>query len=253
MSASNLQDLAAEREGTTPVTNKNGGAAYAAPLREVYPAVRRNARLHYRWGWVFWHWALKLWCRPTSIGTENYPASGPCMVLCSHASYLDPVLVGKTMTREAHYLARTGVMAWPLMGRLMVAYNAHPIRRGTIDRGAIATCCGILEDGQPLVLFPEGTRSRDGKVSPPKGGFAMILDGMETMPPCVPVLIVGSHKALGRDGRPRRVHVEVRVGKPFVPPTRGTEEPRRAYLESCGDLLLESWKALGAEVREEEA
>lgn len=251
MSATDLQDLASETGSAAPAATETGGAAYAAPLREVYPAVRRNARLHYRWCWVFWRWVLKLWSRPTSLGTENYPASGPCLVLASHASFLDPMFVGSSMNREAHYLARTGVMAWPVLGRIMAAFNAHPIRRGTIDRGAIATCRAILEDGQPLVLFPEGTRSRDGRVSPPKGGFAMILDGMEAMPPCVPVLIVGSHKALGRDGRPRRVHVEVRVGKPFFPPARGTDEPRRAYLGHCGDLLLEQWKALGAEVRDE--
>lgn len=180
-------------------------------------------------------------------GVEHVPKKGPCLILANHASYLDPLLVGIAIPREVHYLARQEILDWPILGRMM--QNTHAIRREGIDRQAIALCREILKAGWPLVMFPEGTRSPDGKVYRPRGGFAWIL---ETLPdvPCVPVYLSGTFDALKRGAfLPRRSPVEIRIGPAYTLEPRKEHEKRREYFESCADQLETAWRALGADVK----
>lgn len=183
-------------------------------------------------------------------GEANVPENGPCLILSNHASYLDPLLVGIAIPREVHYLARQEILEWPVLGRMM--QNTHAIRREGIDRQAIQLCRDILKSEWPLVMFPEGTRSPDGKVYRPRGGFAWIL---ETMPdvPCVPVHLVGTFDALKRGAfLPRPSPVEIRIGKPYTLEPRGADEKRRPWFERCADQLEAAWKDLGADVKSQD-
>ncbi len=186
----------------------------------------------------------------TIDGMEHVPESGPCLILSNHASYLDPLLVGMAIPREVHFLARQEVVDWPVLGRMM--QNTHAIKRAGIDRQAITLCRDILGAGWPLIMFPEGTRSPDGKVYRPRGGFAWIL---ETMPdvPCVPVHLEGTFEALKRGAfLPRREPVHIHIGPPYTLQPRGADERRRVYFEACADQLEAAWRDLGADVRSQE-
>lgn len=194
----------------------------------------------------------KLYLRVKVEGAENLPATGPCLLLSTHASYLDPLLVGSMVSRECHFLARTGVTYAPLIGAAFREFNTHAIRREGIDRDAIKTCAAVLEAGWPLILFPEGTRSPDGRVERPKWGFGMIIEKVPKAP-CIPVVIGGNARAWGRGmliPLPRRVTVT--YGKPFLFDPRREGEPRREFYERCVDRLMAEWVALGAQVRPSE-
>jgi 1-acyl-sn-glycerol-3-phosphate acyltransferase len=187
----------------------------------------------------------------TIEGGEHVPESGPCLILANHASYLDPLLVGIAIPREVHYLARQEILDWPVLGRMM--QNTHAIRRDTIDRQAIALCREILKQQWALVMFPEGTRSPDGKVYRPRGGFAWILEPMPEVP-CVPVYLEGTYDALKRGAfLPRPSPVTIRIGEPFHLEARGEGERRKPYFEKCAGRLEEAWRSLGADVKSVEA
>ena len=233
------------REGaaatSSPASGKEGGPAPPA-IRPDPGGMRRP----YRVGTWILIAALKIWCRARVTGVKNVPRTGPCLLLSNHASVLDPAIAGGMLKRESHFLARPGVYRAPIIGALFRYLNTHSIRRGGIDREAIRTCVAVLEAGWPLMMFPEGTRSRDGSVAKPRGGFAMILEHLPDVP-CVPVYITGTGKALGRGMLiPRPVKLSVTYGKPFTIAARGEDETRRAYYQRCADRLEEEWRRLGA-------
>lgn len=187
---------------------------------------------------------------PTFEGVDNVPETGPVLVLSNHASYLDPLLVGIAIPREVHYLARQEILDWPVVGRMM--QNTHAIRRGGIDRQAIQLCRDILKAGWPLIMFPEGTRSPDGKVYRPRGGFAWILETMQDVP-CLPVYLEGTFEALKRGAfLPRPEPVQIRIGQPYTLTPRPEGMRRREHFELCADQLENAWRELGAEVRSQE-
>jgi 1-acyl-sn-glycerol-3-phosphate acyltransferase len=152
--------------------------------------------------------------RMESVGDENLAASGPMLLVCNHASNLDPPFVGTTARRHMHFLAKEELFNIPLFGPFIARINAHPINRVGVDRRALRECQEILSGGGALVIFPEGTRTRDGKLQEAKPGGAMIA--AQAQVPIVPVYIEGSFEALPR-GRwfPRPKKVRVHYGKPF--------------------------------------
>lgn len=189
----------------------------------------------------------RVYFRLDGRGMEHVPASGPVLLLANHASFLDPPLIGSMIGREAHFLARSGIAYAPGVGWVLRTFNTHSIRREGIDRDAIKTCAAVLNAGWPLILFPEGTRSRDGRVSKPKWGFGMIIEQVGSVP-CVPVYIAGSGRAWGRGvpiPLPRKV--TIRYGRAFAFEPRREGEARREFYHRCADRLLAEWRALGAE------
>lgn len=192
------------------------------------------------------------WLRMAVKGADNLPKQGPCLLLANHCSYLDPSAVGGAVPREIHYLARRGLFSVPVIGRLIRSFNTHPIRRGGVDREAIRTSVAILNAGYPLLLFPEGTRSRDGKTARPRGGFGMILEGLPETP-CIAVRIQGTGRALGRGMVfPRPVKVSVEIGRVFTFEGRGHEQSRREYYAGCALRLEAEWKNLGVDWSEDQ-
>lgn len=205
-----------------------------SPLHPVYVLIR---------GWfrIF----LTIYTRCKVTGLENVPATGPCLILSNHTSHLDPPIIGSVLRREVHSMGRDDLFRIPLIGWIIRRLNAHPIRRGTIDREAIKQADAILMEGHALLIFPEGTRSPDGKLAPALGGFGMILEGLDQEIPCVPLLLVGVHRALGKGMIfPRPVAVEARFGKPFIIAAKGEKEPRRDYYDRCAARIQEQWQIL---------
>ena len=162
--------------------------------------------------------------------------AGPCVVAANHESLLDPVLVALAADQPLHFLAkeelwRSRVGAW-----LADAYGAIPVARGRGDRAALARAEALLEAGETLAIFPEGS-VRGGPWS--RGAARLAL---ATGTPLVPVRIVGSARALsrGRVGLPR---IRVLVGAPIpvarAAPTVATARELTRALESCVRRLLD--------------
>ncbi len=180
----------------------------------------------------------KLYHRMEVTGRENYPTDGPFLLACNHASYLDPPLVGSTVPRRIAYLAKEELFRIPVFGRLLRAFGAFPIQRNIADRTALRRCREVLGKGDPLIVFPEGTRSTDGRMKDARPGVGM-LAAQNSDVQIVPVRIEGSFAAWG-PGKllPRPVKIRIRVGKPF----------RISAPESAEHLKKQLYREIGAKI-----
>jgi len=127
---------------------------------------------------AFMRWLCKVFIyfgfKRRTIGEENIPKYGGFIIASNHASHLDPTVVGSSVKREVHFLARSSLYKNPIFGSLILSVNAHPIRRGEADKGALSIAEELLHEGYGIILFPEGTRSVDGKLKRAKPGIGFI-------------------------------------------------------------------------------
>ena len=167
--------------------------------------------------WFWWaRWLCKVFCfsffRLRTSGQDNVPAEGPFILVCNHQSYLDPVFCGTPIKRHVTFLARDSLFANPVFGFIIASVNTIPVKQGKGDLSAMRQVIGRLKQGNGVCLFPEGTRTPDGKIAPFKAGFGLLCRRGNAA--VVPVLIEGAfecwprHKRLFSPGR-----VDVCYGK----------------------------------------
>ena len=154
-------------------------------------------------------------------GVEHVPATGAFIVVANHCSNLDPPMLGwatgHQVGRVVHFMAKIEMRRWPIIGWLATQSGVFFVRRGEADRAAQRLSLEALADGRPVALFPEGTRSRDGRMREFKGGAAFLA--IRSGAPVLPVGIAGSHRMFpGRARWPHRTRVTVVIGEPFVVP-----------------------------------
>lgn len=154
-------------------------------------------------------------------GRERIPTDRPFILAPVHRSYLDFALVVACASarRRMRYLGKDTIWKGPL-GGLWTALGAIPVHRGSTDRASLNTCIGVIEAGEPLVMFPEGTRQEGPAVHPLFDGPAFVQS--RTGAPLVPVGIGGSAAAMPKGSnfpRPRRLTIV--VGEPIEAPEPG--------------------------------
>ena len=148
-------------------------------------------RIIYRAVWLFaWLVYFVLW-RPRLVGRQRLP-EGPFLLCVNHRSWFDPPLAAILLWRPIGFLAKAELFGNPLAGWFLSTLNAQPIRRGAIDRGAIRGVMDKLERRLPVIVFPEGTRSRTGQMLPPRPGVGMLA--RQAGVPVVPGHIDGSFR-----------------------------------------------------------
>lgn len=145
-------------------------------------------------------------------GTENIPKEGPLVIASNHVSLLDPPVLGTCSTRKVHFMAKQELFV-PLLGFIYRTLGAFPVRRGGADRAAIKHGIDILQSGKVLAIFPEGTRSKTGKLGKAEPGALMMASKARAA--IVPSCVIGTD--FRRQGRiwPK---VTVRFGKPIYFP-----------------------------------
>ena len=109
------------------------------------------------------------------------------LIASNHQSYFDPVFIGIAFERPIHYLAREGLFRVPGFGWLLRAVGTHPVKQGKVDASAIKTVLSLLRGGEALVVFPEGTRTRDGQIGEfQRGAVSMAARcGVPLLPACI--------------------------------------------------------------------
>ncbi|MEI6712966.1 MAG: lysophospholipid acyltransferase family protein [Verrucomicrobiota bacterium] len=127
------------------------------------------------------------------IGRERIPKEGGLILAMNHQSFLDPPLAGIACDREIFYLARKSLLKWPILGPLFPKLNVVPVDEGGGDMSALKTVIRVVKSGNGTVIFPEGTRSRDGKLLPAQSGLGLIVS--KTKAPVVPMRIFGAYEA----------------------------------------------------------
>ena len=138
------------------------------------------------------------------------------MILASnHRSFLDPFAIGCCLGRPIYFVAKQELFKNPLIGWFLNCLGAFPIRRGASDEESVATALALLERGEAVVIFPEGTRIRTGSLAQPKRGVGRLA--LESGSPVVPIAVTNSERA--RSGwRIRPVKVHIRCGPPLTFP-----------------------------------
>jgi 1-acyl-sn-glycerol-3-phosphate acyltransferase len=177
-------------------------------------------------------------------GYENLPKEGGFIIACNHESLLDPPIVGSNIPQEIAFFARKtlwkkGFASWWLDG-----VGTIPVDRdGGSDVTAIKRVIQSLRSGKAVILFPEGTRSKDGKLQQAKPGIGMMACKMQV--PVIPTRIFGSFDALGRDSSLKiGTAVSVRFGVPLCPSEFDHPSDGKLRYPNAADRIMASIAAL---------
>jgi 1-acyl-sn-glycerol-3-phosphate acyltransferase len=190
--------------------------------------------------------AIRAYFSLERTGRRNIPKNGPVILAANHRSFLDPFIVGCCVRRPVYFVAKRELFDKRWQGWLLNGLGAFPIKRGESDEESMATARGVLERGGALVIFPEGTRIREGGLGRPKRGVGRLA--LETGAPVVPIALMGTDRAR-RGLKIRPVWVRVRCGRPLRFPRVENPSPRlaeevTARLWPCVQL---QWNWLGGD------
>jgi len=177
------------------------------------------------------------------FGAMRLPDHGGVILASNHLSYLDPILVGIGIPRSAYYLARESLFRLFGFRQMISSLNAIPVPRRAVCRQAIDRAREVVRQEQVLVLFPEGTRSRDGKLGPVKRGIDLIAG--PTGATVVPAFIDGSYQVWPRGGGVSFHPIRVFFGTPIEEEHPGTD---KKCTESAGSGEHGDEKELSADL-----
>lgn len=141
--------------------------------------------------WLF----FKTFHRLEVHGLSNIPKSGAFILASNHTSYFDPPALGCKIPRNLHYFARDSLFFWPL-GLLIRKLNSIPVNRSQLDLSTLRSVLKILEAKEPLLVFPEGTRSITGNIGDGKKGIGLLL--AKSQVDVLPARVIGGNNVLGK-------------------------------------------------------
>lgn len=174
-------------------------------------------------------------------GQEHVPPTGPVLAISNHVSAVDPPIAGVAIDRQAWYMAKEELLRTPVLGPYLRSIGVFPVRRGQADRQSIRTALDVLAQGRVLVMFPEGTRSQDGRLRNAEPGAALLA--LRSGAPVLPMAVVGSQHAMPKGARfPRRTPVTVRIG----PVIRIVKQEGRLDRRAIADLGQRFMAAIAA-------
>ena len=199
----------------------------------------------YYLGWLFFRFIYRFYFGWRVFNPEHVPLHGPVILACNHASFLDPPLVGAGLKRSINYLARESLFRFPVVGWVLHRWQSVPVdREGGGAKGLKAILERLLAGGA-IILFPEGTRTRDGKLQPARSGIGLTV--IKSTAPVVPVRVFGTFEAYGRHLRfPRPRRIMVKYGLPMLFPALRAEAKtcskprlREIYQEVANQIMAE--------------
>lgn len=182
-------------------------------------------------------------------GREHMPTDGPFILAPVHRSNLDFILVSTLATTRMRYMGKASIWKWRWAGKFVSLLGAFPVHRGSADRESLRTCLQVIENGEPVVMFPEGTRRSGTIVEDLFDGPAYVA--ARTGVPLVPVGIGGSSDAMPLGAKVIRPHkIVLVVGEPIHPPPGdGSGRVRRRVVREMTEALRTSVQALYDEAR----
>jgi len=151
--------------------------------------------LFYRFAQLLSWLYFRIFHRMEINGADNIPVKGSFILASNHTSYFDPPALGCKLPRNLHYFARNSLFFWPL-GLLIRNLNSIPVNRSQLDITTLKRVLKVLKSGDPLLVFPEGTRSPDGKLGAGKKGIGLLL--AKSQSDVLPAKVVGGFDVLGK-------------------------------------------------------
>jgi len=181
---------------------------------------------------------LRRWLDLKVEGREHVPTAGAVLLAGTHQSHADSLAIGTAVPRPTHFLGDRRLMDWPVIGPWLPRMGMVPLNRGEGDAAAIDLLARLLSQSACIVIYPEGSRSRDGRVHRLRSGLARIAAA--TQVPVVPVAVAGIHDVwpIGSRPRLRGGRVTVRFAPQLAPPDP-TPASRRSFNLALQDRLAE--------------
>ncbi len=204
----------------------------------------------YLLGWCAFKTIFKFYFRYQVYNADRVPKKGPVILAANHSSFIDPPLVGSGLSRSINYLARESLFDVPVVGWVLRQWEVVPVDR---DGGGATGLRAILDRllaGGAIILFPEGTRSADGKLKPARSGIGLTV--IKSTAPVVPVRVFGTFEAYGRHMKlpfPRAVGVKYAKPMDFAAlraEAKVCSKPRlKQIYQQVADELMAAIAALG--------
>jgi 1-acyl-sn-glycerol-3-phosphate acyltransferase len=170
--------------------------------------------LSYYAGWNFFRCVYRFYFGWRAYGASRVPLEGPVVLAANHASFIDPPLVGSGVKRQISFLARDTLFRNPVLGAILRSWEVVPVDRDGAGASGLKAILDRLMAGGAILLFPEGTRTRDGRLQPARSGIGLTV--IKSSSPVVPVRVFGTYEAFGRHHRlPRPRRVIVKYGEPM--------------------------------------
>ncbi|KAM9862873.1 1-acyl-sn-glycerol-3-phosphate acyltransferase [Leucobacter sp. BZR 635] len=190
---------------------------------------------------------LWLLYRPVITGREDFPERGAVLIVSNHFSMLDTVLIPSFTPRKVQFLAKSSLFSGVIGRWFFNGIGAVPVNRGSSSAAQEALSAGreVLLDGSVFTVFPEGSRSRDGKLYRGKGGAAWLA--LETGATVVPVGILGTNRDVRDPRTGKRERVRIHFGAPFGLDDLGELPAGRARREATERMMTEIQALTGQE------
>ena len=195
--------------------------------------------------------AFHVYFRLSRYGIAHVPKQGPVIFASNHRSFLDALVLGTLVRRPVYYVAKKEHFLHPVRGRVMSMLGAFPVDRGAGDTRAMDTARAILERGDCVCIFPEGTRTRPGPLGSAHRGVGRLA--LQTGAPVVPVAVIGT-EAVRRGWWIRPHRVRIRCGAPprFPVDQNPTPALAAAVTERIWSRVTLQWDWLGGAMPERE-
>ena len=206
------------------------------------------SRLFYFLTKLFFFLSLKIYNRFSIIGRERIPREGKVMVIANHCSNLDPIVVGVAFPGRLRYLAKSELFINPLLGFLIRILGAIPVSKETSQSAgtALKAFLSLLERGENILIFPEGSRSFDGRLQPLEGGAALIAH--KTGVTVVPAYVAGTFESMPRGASfVRPSSISITFGEPLYPASIAYGLSAREARQEIIKLMSEALKGLESE------
>jgi 1-acyl-sn-glycerol-3-phosphate acyltransferase len=173
------------------------------------------------------------------VGSENVPRQGPLIICPSHSGTIDPPLVPAFTPRSDTWsMAKSEYFRGSMSAFWFRQYHAFPVVRHTADRNAVRRSFDLLNAGEALIIYPEGTRVESGALATPEPGAGFIAQKAGC--PVVPVGLVGTRECLPKGARwPKRKHVSITFGKPFVVLQKRADGTKVSHQDASDAIMLQ--------------
>jgi len=171
-------------------------------------------------------------------GMENIPAEGPVILAVNHNSLWDPLVAGSSLSRKVSFMAKEELFSIPILGNIFIKLGAFPVKRGKGDMNAMRQSLAILKEGRVLGLFPEGTRSKDGKTQKGLPGMVFLMEKSKAS--VVPIKMFGTRHLLTKGWG----HIAVVVGKPMTQEMLKAPEGVENRREWIADRIMQAMREL---------
>lgn len=204
------------------------------PSREPFASLL----LYYLFKWSVVSPALYTYFQGRVYGAEEVPNEGKLVVVSNHASVFDPLLLACAIRRPVAFMAKEELFQIPVLKQGMELYGAYPVKRGASDRAALKSAMNSLNQGWATGVFLEGTRSKDGKITEPKLGAALIAARAKA--PILPISLWGTQKILPKGSSlPHPVPITIRIGTVIPAPLSTSRTDLEITTQECANVINE--------------